>query len=167
MPVLFVRGEEAMRNIVTVALLLAIVSSEANAATRRRATSAPVDPDAITISFTPADGIRTMTWTALDVGTLARRERARGARVVRNVAVGVDRISGVKGGTATLRAHVEFSDGRAIVRVNGITLGPAPAVIDAHAPIGDSIVHHIEIEVPASVPAGEVASAIRWEVTTN
>jgi hypothetical protein len=83
------------------------------------------------------------------------------------VAVGVDRISGITGGTATLRAFLEYSDGRAVVRVNGITLGAAPTVIDAHAPIGDAIVHHIEIEVPASMPAGEVASAIRWEVTTN
>ncbi|MEA2571661.1 MAG: hypothetical protein QOI24_3662 [Acidobacteriota bacterium] len=156
-----------MRSIVAITLLTALLSSEANAATRRRAASAPVDPDAITISFTPTDGIRTMTWTALDVGTLARRERARGARVVRNVAVGVDRVSGVTGGTATLRAHLQFSDGRAIVRIDGITLGAAQIVIDPHAPIGSAIVHHIEIEVPASVPAGEVASAIRWEVSTN
>ena len=156
-----------MRSIVIVALLLAVVSSEASAATRRRAAPAPVDPDAITISFTPANGIGTTTWTALDAGTLARRERARGARVVRNVAVGVDRISGITGGTATLRAQLQFSDGRAIVRINGITLGAAQIVIDSHAPIGNAIVHHIEIEVPATVPAGEVASAIRWEASTN
>jgi hypothetical protein len=153
--------------VILLAFLLAAVSSEASAATRRRAAPAPVDPDAITISFTPTDGMRTMTWTALDVGTLARRERARGARVVRNVAVGIDRISGITGGTATLRAHLQFSDGRAIVRINGMTLGAAQIVIDPHAPIGSAIVHHIEIEVPSNVPAGEVASAIRWEASTN
>lgn len=157
-----------MRNAIVIAAMVAtLVSPEVNAASRRRAASAPVDPDAITISFTPADGMRTTTWTALDVGTLARRERARSARVVRNVAVGIDRISGINGGTATLRAFLQFSDGRGIVRVDGITLGVAPLVIDAHAPIGSAIVHRIEIEVPPSVPEGEVASAIRWEVTTN
>ncbi|HKO02100.1 MAG TPA: hypothetical protein VJ032_10425 [Thermoanaerobaculia bacterium] len=156
-----------MRSIAAVILVIALLSPEVNAATRRRAASAPIDPDAITISFTPADGMRTTTRTALDVGTLARRERARGARVVRNVAVGIDRISGITGGTATLRALLQYSDGRATVRVNGITLGAAPVVIDAHAPIGSAIVHRIDIEVPPTVPAGEVASAIRWEVTTN
>jgi len=157
-----------MRSIVVIAAIaVALLSPEVNAASRRRAASAPVDPDAITISFTPADGMRTTTWTALDVGTLARRERARGARVVRNVAVGIDRNSGISGGTATLRAHLQFSDGRGIVRVNGVTLTPVPVVIDAHAPIGSAIVYRIELEVPPSVPEGEVAGAIRWEVTTN
>jgi hypothetical protein len=156
-----------MRRLAIVTLLVMLLSPEVNAASRRRAASAPVDPDAITISFTPMDGIRTTTWTVLDVGTLARRERARGAHVVRTVAVGIDRVSGVAGGTATLRAQLQLSDGRAIVRINGITLGAAPVVIDARAPIGGAIVHRIEIEVPPAVPAGEVASAIRWDVTTN
>jgi hypothetical protein len=156
-----------MRSVVTILLLTSLLSLEVNAAPRRRAASAPIDPDAITISFTPMEGIRQMTWTTLDVGTLARHERARGARVVRTVAIGIDRKNGVAGGTAELRAFVQSADPRHIVRVDGIVLSGAPTLIDAHAPIGASIPHRIEIEVPPAVPEGAVASNIEWQVTTN
>jgi hypothetical protein len=69
--------------------------------------------------------------------------------------------------TATLRAFLESHDGRSVIRIDGIALTTVPALIDAQLPVGKVTTHTIEIEVPASVPEGTIASAVRWEVATN
>ncbi|HKR63349.1 MAG TPA: hypothetical protein VJZ00_06420 [Thermoanaerobaculia bacterium] len=70
-------------------------------------------------------------------------------------------------GIATLRAFLETSDDRSIIRIDGKRLTTVPTLIDAHAALGETTMHTIEIEVPAEVAEGAFASAVRWEVTVD
>ena len=150
-------------------LLIALLSTAVQAAPRRRAAATPADPEEIVITFVPLEGTRSMTQTNLDLGTVAHNGgRSRVTHIINTVGVRVERKgSAAPQGSATLRAYLQAPDGRCIVRVDGIVIGAAPQVIDAHAPIGATVAHRVEVEVPTSVPAGSLFSAIGWEVTTN
>ena len=148
-------------------LTIAFLSLDATAAPRRRAAAAPIDPEAVSISFIPEMGMAKANDALLDVGTFARGGRTRSARIVKNVGIRVDRRSGSLGGTASLRALLVGGDGNAVFRVDGITLTAAPRVIDSFAPIGTAVMHRIEIEVPPHTAEGAVAGEIVWEVSTN
>ena len=91
--------------------------------------------------------------------------RPRGA-IVRTIGIRLD--SGTRTtGTAVVRVWLESHDERTSMRIDGVSLGTLPRILDAHAPLGHVTTHRLEIDVPPDVPEGAVASSIRWEATTD
>lgn len=133
-----------MRSILLIALLL--LPAEIHAAGRRRV--APVLPDDIVISFDSQAPL-------LDVGTVHH------GTVTKTIGVRLTHRSGATG-FARLRASVA-GDGRAAVRVDGLTLTSVPRLVEARAAVGGTGRHRIEIVVPASAPEGALATSIVWE----
>ena len=89
----------------------------------------------------------------------------RGA-IVRTLGIRLD--SGTRTtGTAVVRVWLESHDERTAIRIDGMSIGTLPRILDAHAPLGRVIAHRLEIDVPPDVPEGAVASSIRWEATTD
>jgi hypothetical protein len=81
----------------------------------------------------------------------------------RRVGVRITSRSGRRG-FARLRTYLETSDPRVLVSVDGVVLTTAPRLVDAQAPIGSTVSHRVDVEVPASEPPGAFASRIVWEV---
>ena len=67
---------------------------------------------------------------------------------------------------AVLRASLINADANITIRIDGITLGAMPVVIDTHAAIGATTPHRIEIEIPADAPEGALLTSIGWEAVT-
>jgi hypothetical protein len=147
--------------VVTVMLTLSLPAARLDGGGRRRAVAvSPPSSSELTLTF--LDG------PVLDAGPIVWRGGKRRTTITtRTVAMRIGRASREARGTATLRAFLETPDPRAIVRIDGITLGAAPRVIERHAPIGIATTHRIEIEVPVSAPDGALAASIGWEVTTD
>ena len=118
----------------------------------------------VTVSPTAQDDVKIVFVGVMGGGSEALVDAGAMSKVTRKK-FGI-RIEGTAA-TATLRAFLESHDGRATIRVDGIVLGTVPRLIDAQIPIGVVTTHTIEIEVPASIPEGSFASAVRWEVATN
>lgn len=145
-------------------LALFLASSVTSEASRARAV---VLEDSLSLTFI-ADGVRA-TDAMVDAGTI-RNQRRNGrdsAVVSRRFSVRLDRKSGERGGTATLRAFLATSDVHCIYRVDGILLSTNPVAIDRLMPIGREISHWLEIEIPASAPAGTLFTTIEWELTSD
>ena len=49
-----------------------------------------------------------------------------------------------------------------IVRVDGVTLSTVPRMINPVHRVGATVVHEIEMTIPASVPAGAFLSNLQW-----
>jgi hypothetical protein len=81
----------------------------------------------------------------------------------RRVGVRITSRSGRRG-FARLRTYLETLDPRVLVSVDGVVLTTAPRLVDAQAPIGSTVSHRVDVEVPASEPPGAFASRIVWEV---
>jgi hypothetical protein len=100
----------------------------------------------------------------IDAGAMSRTR----GRVKRKVfGIRLDAANASEGATATLRAFLESHDGRSTIRVDGIEIGSIPKLINAQTPLGIVTTHTLEIEVPATVPEGALASSLRWEASTN
>jgi len=153
-------------------LLLAVVMTLPASAARRRS-AAPVVSDALSIVF--VDGGTDGSFTAaggeawLDVKDVARTvvSRQRGTHVQRRIGIRVVRTSGAATGTATVTAHLDSSDGRTSMRLDGKPLTEAAMIVDPHAAIGSVVFHILEIEVSDAVAPGPIAAAITWEVTAQ
>ncbi|MBV8519581.1 MAG: hypothetical protein JO197_19475 [Acidobacteria bacterium] len=146
-----------MRYVLTIAMLATLMQPLYAGGRRRAAATSPSVREEVSITFIGVTGGGREA--LMDAGRIAQF-RTRRVFGIRLDAPG-------KTGTATLRAYLESFDGRATVRVDGKTLGLAPIVIDAQAPLGGVTMHTLEIEIPPTVPEGAFASAVRWEVTTN
>ena len=96
----------------------------------------------------------------MDTGIIAGKTR-------KTFGIRIGRPSRETRGHATLRAFLESSDPRCIVRLDGIVLGTQPRVIDRFTPIGITTTHRLEIEVPASAPEGALLTTISWSVSTD
>ncbi|MGZ6124249.1 MAG: hypothetical protein ACXWLR_04770 [Myxococcales bacterium] len=67
---------------------------------------------------------------------------------------------------ARLSASLRDLDTRCRIRLDGTLLSALPQVVDAQVPVGRSITHSLEIEIPASEPPGPIASSIEWLAET-
>jgi len=139
---------------------------------RRRVVSAsPAIQDEVKIIFVNVTGGGSDAMVDTGAMSQTRNKRGRGRRAVsvtrRSFGIRIDAANATEGATATLRAYLETHDGRSTIRIDGITLGTVPSLIDAQSPLGVVTTHTIEIEVPASSPEGAFASAVRWEVATH
>src|SRR5436305_3591026 len=149
-----------MRRVLCIAAAVAVVALSATAGvTRRRAVRALPVRDELSITFTRP---------LVDLGTIAHKS-SRDWRMTRtSEEIGV-RIDGqtILSQRAVLRASLPNADARFTVRIDGITLGAMPVVVDPRASIGVTTIHRIEIEVPASAPEGSLMTSINWEVVTQ
>jgi hypothetical protein len=147
-----------MRYVLTFTILMFFLHPLYAGGRRRSAATSPSVRDEVSIAFVGVTGGGREA--VMDAGRVAqfRTRRVFGIRLD---------APGASSGTATLRAYLESFDGRATVRIDGITLGLVPRVIDAQAPLGSITMHTLEIEIPPTVPEGAFASAVRWDVTTN
>lgn len=121
------------------------------------ASSARAETDEIKVSFVSLDASSGVTNDVVDVGSISRR-------VTRRIGI---RIESSVGGSVMLRAWLENPDARCRIRLNGLDLGAMPRVISAAAPIGQTVSHRIEIDVPVDAPEGAISSEIAWEVIRN
>lgn len=145
--------------------LFSVVTPTLQAGGRQRAVAVPPTSSALSLTFIDSgrgEG------AALDAGTISwRGGRDRFSLTTRTFAIRIGPQSRDARGTATLRAYLETADPHTTIRIDGITLGIAPRVIQRNAPIGIAVTHRLEIEVPVSAPAGALNAAIGWEVTTE
>jgi hypothetical protein len=118
----------------------------------------------ITASGSGRDGV--IDTGAVSYGTNGRTKQ-RAAVITREFDIRIDRSSGETYGTATVRAFLETSDSRNEYRLDGVSLGTAPLVVDARAAFGTPRRHRLEIIVPADAPEGPIFTSIRWELTTD
>jgi hypothetical protein len=155
------------------ALLLLAFSALPLAGAEKRLGRTEIAPE-LSIAFVDvAPGTGTLTSAGsegwLDVRQLSHKPGSREpvTRMRRQFGIRVLRAGETSTGTARISARLESWDGRATVRLDGRTLTAAPLLVDAHAAMGGVAVHQLEIEVPVSLPAGPLAAAIAWEVTTD
>ena len=139
-------------------VLLPISTSAAGGRRRVLTVSPPAPP--LTIVFLGTGGI-------VDAGTIVSTGGRRAARSTRTVTLRIGEPAQEPRGTVTLRAFLETADPRATIRIDGVTLTSAPRVIRRYAPIGVSVVHRIEIEVPVTAAEGPLQASIGWEATTE
>lgn len=145
--------------VIPVVLSSILLSTPLEAGGRRGVVA--VSPPSPELSITFLDGV-------LDAGTMAwRGERRKSSIVRRAVAMRVGQPSKELRGTVTLRASVDGSGQRAVIRVNGIVLTSIPQIVERHAPVGVSFIQRVEIEVSTKEPPGPLDVDIRWEVITN
>jgi hypothetical protein len=99
----------------------------------------------------------------VDVGALSARPGGRGRDgVVRQrVAVRLESPSG-RVAHARLSAQLDAETAGCTVRVDGVVLGVLPRLLDPVHRVGASVVHVVEVTVPAEVAPGPFLSAIRW-----
>jgi hypothetical protein len=139
-----------MRRVLFVAAAVAVVALNATAGvTRRRAVRALPVKDELSITFTRP---------LVDLGTINHKTRE-------EIGVRIDGTTTLSG-RAVLRASLANPDARYTVRIDGITIGAMPVVVDPRASIGVTTIHRIEIEVPASAPEGSLMTSINWEAVT-
>ncbi len=104
----------------------------------------------------------------MDAGTIQWRGGAKKTTVTtRTVRLRIGQPAAEPRGTATLSAFLETVDARCTVRVDGVVLTAAPRVIQRNAPIGMTVPHRIEIEVPVHAADGPLLTSIGWEITTQ
>ena len=129
---------------------------------RRRVVAVSPAPEELKITFVNVTG--SGSEAMIDAGAMSRTR----AKVTKRVfGIRLDAANASEGATATLRAFLESHDGRSTIRVDGIEIGPVPQLINAQTPLGIVTTHTLEIEVPATVPEGALASSLRWEAATN
>ncbi len=71
--------------------------------------------------------------------------------------------------TATILAALAVPDPAFIFRLDGITLATAPQLLQSQARIGTTIIHRLEIEVPASLTekSSQLNNAIIFQIIPN
>jgi hypothetical protein len=162
-----------MKRQFAIVLLAALLALPASAARSRAAK--PVIDDALSIVFVDAPAADSSFTAAggdawLDVRDVAAGHAGshqRGPRVQRRFGLRLVRTAGTASGMATVTAHLESTDGRTSMRLDGKLLSEAPVIIDTHAPIGAVVFHTLEIEISDAVAPGPIAAAITWEVTAQ
>jgi hypothetical protein len=133
------------------------LSPDLQAGGRRRVMAVP-PPTSLSMTF--------MNGPVLDAGSFSYRGGRRQAAVTtRTFTIRIGE-PGARG-TATLRGFLETPDPRSTVRVNGIVLTAAPAVILRHVPLGVAIDYRLELEVPLTAAGGPLNTSIGWEATTE
>lgn len=151
--------KRASRMIPVVLSILLLSSPHLNAGGRRRAVAVSLPSSELSITFIDR---------VLDAGTMSwTGERRRSSLARRAISMRVGPPSREARGTVTLRAFLETDDGRATIRVNGVTLSSIPQIVERHAPIGVVFTQRVEIEVATTEPEGPLAAAIGWEVITD
>jgi hypothetical protein len=89
--------------------------------------------------------------------------REKSFSVVRHVRLRVSRKSGSPG-LVSLSAFLLRDCYPCKLKFDGIPLNSAPTMIVRSAPLNSTIDHRIEIEIPASMPAGALDAEIGWQV---
>ena len=125
---------------------------------RRVVAVSPAPQDELKITFVNVTG--SGSEAMIDAGSISKVTR-------RRFGIRLDAAGAAEGATATLRAFLESHDGRSTIRVDGVVIGTVPRLINAQTPLGIVTTHTLEIEVPATVPEGALASSLRWEASTN
>ena len=130
---------------------------------RQRAVAVPLSSSDLSLTFTGSGRAET---AMVDAGSMSwRGGRKRYSVTTRTFGVRIGPAAREARGTATLRAFLATPDPHATIRINGTIIGTAPRVIQRHAPIGITLTHRLDIEVPVTAPAGPLAATIGWEVT--
>jgi hypothetical protein len=102
----------------------------------------------------------------LDLGRLsaqAGRGRSPAIVVTRRVALRLD------GTASTARVSVALlaETPGATIRLDGVVLSTMPRLVDPVHRVGSTVVHQLEITVPAGVPAGPFLSNLQWLAETD
>lgn len=125
------------------------------------------------------DGAGVAGQRTLDLGTVSYSGRSRTANVqVRTLA---DRLvvstrlglavqdASRHYSNATLLASLAYPEGAHVLWLDGVRLATTPQVIQGNLPVNQTSAHHLEIEVPASLPEKDAAvhNSIIFQVVPN
>ena len=157
-----------MKKFVSVAITIALFVAPAMfGAAKRRAIASPIPKDELSITFVRANGGDAIGGN-VDIGSIAHRNSRdwRTTRTIESVGVRIDGKRDAAPRYAVLRASLMNAGANITIRIDGITLGAMPVVIDTHAAIGATTPHRIEIEIPADAPEGALLTSIGWEAVT-
>ncbi len=136
-------------------LLLALFLSPTLQAGGRRRVVAASQTSPLAIQFLGNDGL-------LDAGRISWDGTKRSTIRTRTVTLRIGPPAREVRGTTNLLAFLELTDQRCTVRVNGITIGNTPRVVQRDVPIGIATTQRIEIEVPVDAPEGALQLSIGW-----
>jgi hypothetical protein len=102
----------------------------------------------------------------LDIGRVSAAEgraRNRGIVVTRRIAVKLEGVASTAKVSVALLAETPGS----IIRLDGIQLTSIPRLIDPVHRVGSTVVHQLEMSIPAGVPAGPFLSNLQWLADTD
>jgi hypothetical protein len=97
------------------------------------------------------------------VSAVASQARSKAIVVTRRIAVRLEGLAPAARVSVALLAEMPGCT----VRLDGVTLSPTPRVVDSAQRIGSTVVHRLEISIPASVPAGPLLSSLQWLAETD
>lgn len=98
----------------------------------------------------------------VDVGSIRCTTRCKSTAVKRRFRLRVEGASTAR--FARVRAFVQVDVPGQRIRIDGRLIGTMPILVDAASPLGIAVGHTLEIEVPATEPAGLVTQTINWLV---
>jgi hypothetical protein len=153
------------------ALFASIVSLTVAASACVAAPAAPIREAAsgLALHFVPVEGT---TRTAadreafMDVGPMSAERGTQGGRsIVVRQRVGLR----LEGPYARARVSISLPTQApgTTVRVNGRVISAIPQVIDSAHRVGVTVVHEVELTVPAHVPAGPFLSNLLWQADSD
>jgi hypothetical protein len=139
-----------------------------SAASAAAVSARPAAANALTLRLINLDagGGAGGTDALVDVGAVSARHRGDGKgqiQVRKRVALRLD------GPYPSARVSVALAVDMAgaILRVDGHTIGAIPRVIDPVHRVGATVVHEIELTIPANVPAGAFLGNLHWLAETD
>ena len=149
------------------ATLLALCVSTASAAGTTSLLQAA--PAALAFAFQVLDGEGSRgvgSVPLVDIGAVSAKSvsgRSNPILVKRRVAVRLD------GAAAMARVSVSLVSETpgCTIRIDGQPIGSIPRVVDPLHRVGSTVVHQLELSIPAGVPAGAFLSNLQWLAETN
>jgi hypothetical protein len=102
----------------------------------------------------------------LDIGRVSAAEsraRSRAIVVTRRIAVKLEGVAS----TAKVSVALLAETPGCIIRLDGIQLTSMPRLIDPVHRVGSTVMHQLEMSIPAGVPAGPFLSNLQWLADTD
>lgn len=102
----------------------------------------------------------------LDIGQQSAgsgQARNKSIIVTRRIAVRLEGLAPVARVSVALLAEMPGCT----LRLDGITLSSIPRLIDPVHRVGSTVIHQLEISIPAGVPAGPLLSSLQWLADTD
>jgi hypothetical protein len=133
------------------------------------ATSSTLAPEPIRFAFQVIEGGGTGSTAGdafLDIGRVSAgpgRASGRAIVVTRRIAV---RLEGLAS-TARVSVALLAETPGCTVRLDGVPLSSIPRLVNPVHRVGSTVVHQLEMSIPAGVPAGPLLSNLQWLAETD
>jgi len=145
--------------------VLALLAGTSALAASAGAAAVPGSASALTLRLLPLDGAARSDAAGdvfVHIGSVSAHPGPgkKGAPILVRQSVGL-RLDG-QYASARVSVALAVETPGCIVRVDGFTLSTVPRMINPVHRVGATVVHQIEMTIPASVPAGAFLSNLQW-----